>query len=316
MKQFPAFFLLLVLALTLAACAGDAEAPAPQATNTIAPTGVPTGTPPPTVTATPAATPTAALTATPAPTDTPPPTATAPPPTASATAPPDPGSPVEIEEEETIRILSPGNASRVTSPVNVVGEADSTFEQSLVVRIVTVDGQELLLQPATIAADLGQRGPFETQVPFQVQQEVQAWIQVYATSARDGGITHLSSVAVTLAPGGAEDIVEPTPQPERIVIDSPATGDTISGGVLQLTGRGLASFEQTLIAELLDEAGNVMVVEPLIVNAPDLGQPGSFEAQLTYDVSESTPARLQVYDPSPAFGGYVHLSSVELFLEP
>jgi hypothetical protein len=153
-------------------------------------------------------------------------------------------------------------------------------------------------------------------VPFNVQEEVQAWIQVFASSARDGGITHLSSVAVTLLPEGPTNVMEATPQPERIVIDQPVAGDVVEGGMLAVSGRGLAGFEQTLIAELLDATGEVIAMEPIIVEAPDLGQPGPFETELIYSVDAPMPARLQLRDPSPAFGGDVHLSSVEIRLEP
>ena len=108
--------------------------------------------------------------------------------------------------------------------------------------------------------------------------------------------------------------MEATPHPERIVIDSPEAGETVSGGSLVVTGRGLASFEQTLIVELLDEEGRMITSTPLTVDAPDLGQPGTFEATLTYEVSGSMPARVRVYDPSPAFGGEVHAASVEVML--
>ncbi|HSM57434.1 MAG TPA: Gmad2 immunoglobulin-like domain-containing protein [Candidatus Sulfomarinibacteraceae bacterium] len=247
-------------------------------------------------------------------------------PTATATSPPTEAAPTLapeqqaaeealITEEEAILILEPGPGSRVTSPLRITGEADPTFEQNLVARIVDLEGQELTLAPTIIDAELGQRGPFEFELPFEIEEEQQAFIQVYATSARDGGITHLASMGVTLAPSGEEEIVPVTPHPERIVIDEPAMADTISGGVVTVSGRGLASFEQTLIVELLDAEGEVIDSQPIIVDAPDLGQPGEFSAELSYSIEETTPARVLVRDPSPAFGGHVHLASVEVTLE-
>jgi hypothetical protein len=93
-------------------------------------------------------------------------------------------------------------------------------------------------------------------------------------------------------------------------------GETISGGTVTVTGVALASFEQTLVVELLDEAGQVLTLEPVIVNAPDLGQPGPFSIALPYEVAGSMPGRVVVRDPSPAFGGDVHLASVEVTLAP
>lgn len=306
--------LILLIAMLLAACS-PSEATAPAATE-------PAPTEPEATEEAPSPTPEPeeATSTVPAATETPvEPTATATEaaPTEEATAAPEEQAPEEalITEEEAILILEPGSGSRVTSPVRVAGEADPTFEQNLVARIVDLDGQELATVPTTIGAELGQRGPFEFELPFEIAEEQQAFIQVYATSARDGGVTHLASVGVTLAPSGEEDVVPVTPHPERIVIDEPATADTISGGVVAVSGRGLASFEQTLIVELLDAEGEVIDSQPIIVDAPDLGQPGEFSTELSYTVAETTPARIVVRDPSPAFGGDVHLSSVEVTLE-
>jgi hypothetical protein len=218
--------------------------------------------------------------------------------------------------EEAILILEPGLGSRVTSPIRVAGTADSTFEQNLVVRLVADDGTELALFATTIDADLGQRGPFAVDLPFTVSGERQAFIQVYASSGRDGGVTHLAAVGVTLADSGPAAIRPVTDSVERITISQPATGDTIQGGSVLVTGIGLASFEQTLLVELLDAEGNVLAMQPIIVAAPDLGQQGPFEATLTYQIASSQPGRIVVRDVSPAFGGDVHLASVEVKLEP
>lgn len=321
MRHFSAVVLLLILALLTAACGGDVEAPGVGATETAAPAEPPAATDTPAATNTLPATNTVEPTVTVEPTETVAPTEAPTEPPAETAEPllPDPGEAADLDEQEQILIEAPGITSRVVSPVRVAGEADPTFEQTLVVRVVTIDGEELVEEPTMIAAELGERGPFEVEVPFEVEEEVQAWIQVYRTSARDGGITHLSSVAVTLAPDGEADIVEasrPTGEFERIIIDSPENAETIEGGVVTVTGRGLASFEQTLVVELLDEQGEIIAMEPLIVNAPDLGQPGSFEIELSYEVSEETPGRVVVRDPSPAFGGDVHLSSVDVTLAP
>ena len=116
---------------------------------------------------------------------------TSPPPRASVTVPLATSSPTPlVEPEEAILILEPGPGSRLTSPVHVAGIADPTFEQTLIVRIVLDDGSELTIHPLTIAADIGQRGPFVVDVQFAVSGERNALIQIYDQSARDGGIVH------------------------------------------------------------------------------------------------------------------------------
>jgi hypothetical protein len=81
-------------------------------------------------------------------------------------------------------------------------------------------------------------------------------------------------------------------------------------------GFGLATFEQTLLVEVYNEMGEVVGSQPIMVDAPDIGYPGSFEANVSYTVSEAGYGRIVVQDISPAFGGISHLSSVEVYLTP
>jgi hypothetical protein len=221
-----------------------------------------------------------------------------------------------VRPAEAIMILSPASGSRVTSPVRVTGEADPTFEQNLVVRVLQADGTPIAQEPTTIQAELGQRGPFEIEIPVDLDDEENIFIQVFAESARDGKITHLSSVGVMFTPTGPEDIITREPYPEQISIFLPHNGATISGGTAHVSGFALASFEQTLLVEVLDEDGQVIGSQPVMVGALDLGQPGPFEAQVDYTVSQLQNGRIVVRDISPAFGGDAHLSSVEVNLAP
>jgi hypothetical protein len=239
-------------------------------------------------------------------------------PQASATIPAEASTPTSgpMGPEEAILILEPGPGSRLISPLHVAGIADPTFEQTLIVRLVLDDGAELTIHPLTIAADIGQRGPFEGDIHFVVSGERNALLQLYDQSARDGGIVHLASVGVTLADTGANDVLPGTLHPETIVVHQPELGDTIVGGVAHVEGFGLASFEQTLIVEVHDAEGNVVGSLPIMVNAADWGIPGPFSADVPYAVAVESPGRIVVIDPLPAFDGVGHISSVEVTLVP
>jgi hypothetical protein len=226
-----------------------------------------------------------------------------------------PGGP-DNRLEEAILILEPGPGSVVTSPVRVAGESNPTFEQSLAVRLVLADGTELAVAPAQIQSELGQRGPFEVEVPFPVGEPSQGVIQVYSTSPRDGGVTHLAAVGVTFAASGERGIRPVEDRQERIVISMPGLAEAITGGVAHVEGVALASFEQTLVVEIYDQDGKVIGMQPVIVSAPDLGLPGPFSVDVPYQLSAAGPGRVVVRDPSPAFDGDLHLASVEVNLEP
>jgi len=239
-------------------------------------------------------------------------------PTVAATATPSATlvQPADPRGEEVIVISQPDNGSRVTSPVRIEGTADPTFEQNLGVRLLLDDGTVLTVVGTTIAADMGQRGDYALDLAFSVSEERQGFIQVFDASARDGGIRHLNSVAVTLLPSGVPEVRVAVPGPERIAIFQPAPGDTLNGGSVHVEGFALASFEQTLVIEVLDADGTVVGGGPVMVQAPDLGQPGPFSADIGYMIGAGGPGRVVVRDISPAHGGDSHLASVEITLRP
>jgi len=114
--------------------------------------------------------------------------------------------------EEAILITSPGLGESVSSPVRVAGISDPTFEQNLVIQAIGEDGSVIGQGTTIIAADWGQRGPFEAQVTFTPPaSERPGRIIVFADSPRDGGLVHLSSVEVRLAESSESSAAE-TPQ--------------------------------------------------------------------------------------------------------
>jgi len=292
-KHLPRLTAALILTAASAACNMPLSGTAP-------PAPTPVSTPAPATSAPAAASPTSPpiASATPAPAATP------------------TGRPLRPAQEEAILILEPGPGSRVTSPLRVAGIADSTFEQALVVRLVLDDGTLLALEPALIQSELGTRGPFEVDVPFDLAGERSALLQVYSASARDGGLTHLSSVGVLLAISGPADIRPAQAGPEQLQILQPRLVDRISGGVAHVEGFGLASFEGTLLVQIYDVDGNQVGSQAIMVQAPEMGVPGPFVADVPYTVTAEGPGRVVVVDPLPAFDGVGHIASVEVILAP
>jgi hypothetical protein len=218
--------------------------------------------------------------------------------------------------EEDIFIRQPAPGSRVTNPVRVEGIAGPTFEQNLVVRVVTADGTQVALTPTIILAPVGERGEFAVNVHVDLDTEEPIFIQVYHDSARDGGILHLSSTSAIFDPDGPANVLTATEQPEQISILYPTMNTFIHGGVAHVAGYGLATFEQTLVIAVLDENGDVVGSQSVLVGGPGLGTPGPFYAAVPYTVTTEQHGRILVRDISPAFGGSVHVSTVEVILQP
>ena len=227
-------------------------------------------------------------------------------------------APVLEEPAEAIQITAPGPGSRLVNPVTVrVVTALPAFENTLTLRMLRDDGTELIPPQAVIGSG-PEGGPltFEATLDLSVAEERPAFLQAYLVSPRDGGVTHLASVVVTVLPSGAADVQPSAEEPEQLQILTPAAGASIRGGVVHVEGIGVASFEQTLLIEVLDAHGEVIGLQPVLVEAPDFGLPGSFAADVAYTLTTAGAGRVVVRDISPAHGGDIHRSSVEVSLAP
>jgi hypothetical protein len=305
--------LTLIASLALAACVPP-EVAIETATPTTQPPATETTVPPASPTVLPAVTDTAA-----------PATETAAPPTETVPA----ATPTADPAQEAILILQPGLTSSVTSPVTVSGEADSTFEQNLVIQITDQDGAVLTTTPTTIMSEMGTRGPFSADVTFSVAADQPGRISVYSASARDGGLVHLASVEVTLlASGGTAAIVPGAPHDEVHQIFTPNLLETATGGHVHLEGFSEYVFESNLNLALCGEGGsgapdllcgtedNVLATGFVTLQSPDIGQPGPFETDLTYTVTAPQRARLVVYSLSARDGGILHITTREITVAP
>jgi|GEM_PF-400852 len=240
--------------------------------------------------------------------------------------------PPQANGQEAILILEPGlsstGVSSVTSPVHVTGQSDPAFEQSIVVEVTDENGAVVGQGPTQILADVGQRGPFSADVDFKIGSDQPGRISVYMTSARDGGLTHLASVEVRLLASGSASIVPGQPRPEFITIFNPAFLAHLSGGNIHVTGFSDYVFESQLGVRLCGEGGsgapdpicgtvdNILGEGFAMLNVTEMGQPGPFEGNVAYKISAPTPGRVVVFDASPRDGGLVHVSTVEVMLEP
>lgn len=229
---------------------------------------------------------------------------------------------------EAILILSPGATSVVTSSVTVEGQSRPTFEQNLTVAVYDEGGALLAKVSTTIQAGAGSPGPFSAQLNFNVDHQQAGRISVFETSAKDDGIQHLSSVEITLSPTGPANIVPATIGFESIQIQSPLPLAVISGGSVTITGYSDYYFESNLGLKLCGEGGggahddlcgtvdNVLGSGTAIISAPDVGQPGPFRGTLTWSVTQPVQGRIVVFAASPRDGGWLHVASIPVLIQP
>lgn len=112
--------------------------------------------------------------------------------------------------------------------------------------------------------------------------------------------------ATSQTPGGQE---------RRIDLDDPTDNTTLNTRTLHLRGRvTIAPFENTLRYRLTTAQGTTLLVGPLMVEAPDLGAPGTFETTLDLQNLPSGLYYLEIADLSAADGSILALTTVRLSL--
>ncbi len=207
-------------------------------------------------------------------------------------------------DEEALLITSPKLGERISSPVRVAGISVPTFEQNLVIQVIGADGSVIGQGTTIIAADWGQRGPFEAQVTFTSPlSEEPGRIIVFDTSARDGGLVHLSSVEVRLA-GPSEIPAVETLQPytievyfshtsmsESITCVLPVTR-TVSGG-----GRA----EWLALEALLEGPTPEEEAQGFLTSIPDLEEVAAFRQRV-----------IESGEPAPYLGDRVQLQALRI----
>lgn len=215
---------------------------------------------------------------------------------------------------ESIVIMSPLSNQGVRGDFVVAGVADPTFEQRLTILVRDQTGKVISSAGAQIQAPIGQRGPYSATVQLPPKLPTQPGrVIVYAISVRDGGPVQLSSVEVQLNSDAPSNVAAPNPdQREAIVITAPQTGT-----LLQKTVHVVAEtmYTENLVIEVRgpenETLGRVMrtlenvegLPAPLIVDVP-------------FSVNSDPAGRIVVYVIHPRDGKTIHLSSVDVNLQP
>ncbi len=224
------------------------------------------------------------------------------------------GTAQPIGPVETIVIMSPLSNQGVRSGFSVTGVADPTFEQRLAILVRDQTGQVVGSAAAQIQAPIGQRGPFSATVllpPYLPAQPGR--VIVYAISARDGGPVQLSSVEVQLNSDAPSNAAAPEPnQREAIVITAPQPGALLHGSA-HVVAETL--YTENLVIEVRgpnnETLGRVMRT---LENAE--GLPAPLIVDVPFRILTDPPGRIVVYVIHPRDGKTVHLSSVEVNLQP
>lgn len=225
------------------------------------------------------------------------------------------------ELPEVIDIQYPFPSGKVPATgFSVQGMADPTFEQNLVIRLVDMEGNEQLVIPTTIQAEMGNRGFFTENLNINARLDTSAMLQIFSRSAKDGSLEHLNSRMLNYV----ADFDKPEnlyPSTEKIVITGLRVGQFNTRLELQAEGFAVGIFENTLEYKLCGDGGigtsdficggadNVISTGAIQLDSSTMEQPGKFELRAEIPHGKWKTGRLVIFTTSAATGEIEHASS-------
>lgn len=120
-------------------------------------------------------------------------------------------------------------------------------------------------------------------------------------------LTETSSPTLTETADGSDDI--------WIEITSPQEGASLNAGQpIHIEGTGQGLFEGNVIVDVTTESGDVLAQDPTILDAPDIGQEGTWQIDIPVDVQEDTQVVIRAYHESARDGSVVAQDQVSVTL--
>jgi hypothetical protein len=225
---------------------------------------------------------------------------------------PDEGEPVYPLAD--LRILSPGDGSRLISPIrpelSVVLGADNTVE----VEVLNSNGDLLVKKVLRYPeASSSQRILIQPEMDFEITKDEEAGRLVVKTFDDFGRLTALTSCDLTLLSQGDSELEAARVPYELFLLTGPRAGDVIRGGVVAVSGYIRLISQSVIVIELVDENGVEISNRVISLPGDSSSPPIVFSATLPYKVERETTVRLILRQargtfPGPAFASSLLLS--------
>jgi hypothetical protein len=219
--------------------------------------------------------------------------------------------------QERIIIEAPGPGSQVVSPVRVAGWGGPSSQGKIFIRLIGEQGQVIARTTTYILAPDGSSGQFVIVVPFTIAGVAEAGlVEVSYNDYTTGRLEHISTRPVVLLSVGPGRVHTNQTTAEKLSLFSPRQDQVLRGGLISVSGAALLDEDLPLLIEVLDRAGEVIASTEVEVQAPVLGELGTFQAQLPYSVPYGQYGRVAITERGLTPPAVRHYTSVRLYLEP
>ncbi len=218
---------------------------------------------------------------------------------------------------EELSILSPGPGSMLNSPIQVKGYGGPSLNNRVQVQLIGEDGRLLSKGYSFLYSYPGTPGLFYIRMPFESQFVAErAWLEVRSFDDIFGILQHLTTVEVTILSTGSDRIYTAIQGAEKLTIFQPREEKVIAGGSVLIQGAGWVDQDVPLRIEIINRAGDILGSGQVELDAPAVGQLGTFSVEIAYQTLYQQWARIGVYELHDEVPGLVHYTSVGVWLGP
>jgi hypothetical protein len=124
------------------------------------------------------------------------------------------------------------------------------------------------------------------------------------------------SVDVILLTTGTADLNIPTDFLAHVAIKDPQEGDLIQGGNVVVSGLARPTTDQSFLAELIDENGQVVGQRLFDPEPGAVNDFRPFMVVIPYTVTEPTRVRLVIHERTERIPGTIYILSMEILISP
>lgn len=219
--------------------------------------------------------------------------------------------------QERIIIEAPGPGSQVVSPVRVAGWGGPSSGGRMFIRLIGEQGQVMARMTAFILAAEGASGQFVVTVPFTLSGVAEAGlVEVSYNGYTTGVLEHISTRPVVFLSVGPDRVHTNPTTAEKLSLFAPRPNQVVRGGVVSVSGAAILDEDLPLLIEVRDRSGEVLASTEAEVQAPVLGELGTFQAQLSYSVPHAQYGYVAVTERGLRPPAVRHYTSIRVYLEP
>jgi hypothetical protein len=222
--------------------------------------------------------------------------------------------PTPPQAAAAIQILSPGPASKVTSPLRINAYLTPGDNGIIRLELLGEDGRVLVRKVQSYITTT--RLQMISELEFEISAAGELGRLTISTADKEGRAVAVASVDLLLLSLGDADLTPSADRLDRIIIQEPGPRMLVQGGNLRVSGFIRPSGERSIWVELITADNRVVGYRQFTISEPQETGHTPFSVDVPYTVSEATWVRLSVYQKDGRIPGIINLSSREVLLSP